>query len=593
MKSRSIRIALIAGSLGVMSAAPALAQSSQTFNLGATVSVCNSCDLPTQNALAAEDDRHDQADASLDADTRSENVAHDQFDITIEQSNQAAEFKQEDLANEEERHQNALTAIQRERAIEAARHQQFLAEIMAKAGKLLSDLTQNGAPGVPNGGTPQQAGGSQSAGNPQQAGSGGTPQQPGGSQSASNPPSNGGSPPGNSPSPGPASASNSTQPNSNRGEIPRLPPGYHIKSTGNTALDTMGALGAHVDNLQTHAGRAIPAMLKSLITGEWLTHKPVDPVTQANQLGQSFQKDWSGTVGDMLPGALIGSKLVTARVPTPMGAPAAPLGALASANAANAERGALNGSASAAGAAGEPPGAVNPAGGAPSGSSLNPGVAAAGKQPPSGGGASGSPSRQPVGALASAGNASEGVPPSSGSPYNGGVSEGGGASNPPSGGGGSSGGGNGGSPPPSGGGEEPGGYVPPRPTMKPTVKYDPGLDRYEATWGSDPKAWAMFSKSGSGVVVTDLYRGGQPTGSGGVMLADALRSAGIKRPSFIRFQNIIEENTVAQINEEVPLQDTKLGHTMSNAAGELGGKVSDWQHGVDRGQLWMTGTLSY
>jgi hypothetical protein len=176
-------MALFAGSCGLLVAVPAFTQNSQQFNLSATVDDCPTCDLQTQNLLAGEDDDHDSIDAGLDADVRSEDENHDLIDQSIEQHDTNAEDKQNALANEEERHQNALAAIQRQRAIEAARHEQRLAEIMAKAGKLLSDLISN-APGAPNGGSPQQAGNGGSA-------------QPGAPQSAGNPPAEGaGVPPG-------------------------------------------------------------------------------------------------------------------------------------------------------------------------------------------------------------------------------------------------------------------------------------------------------------------------------------------------------------------------------------------------------------
>ena len=177
VKSRAIRLArllLIAGATALSTAA-AHAQS-PTFNLSATEDVCNSCDLPTQEQLASEDDRHDSADTALDEATRSENVSHDEADQAIQREMTNAEQQQEALANEEERHQNQLKNIERQRAIEASRHAQYLAQIMAKAGKLLSDLVSN-APGggtPASGGNPQPAGGAPASGNPA-GGSAGAP----------------------------------------------------------------------------------------------------------------------------------------------------------------------------------------------------------------------------------------------------------------------------------------------------------------------------------------------------------------------------------------------------------------------------------
>ncbi len=183
--------ALIAVSLAFTPRATAQ-NSSTMLSTGVAVDVCNSCDLQTQEALASEDDRHDSQDSAFDSSERSENVSHDEADQSIERSNMQGELKQEALANEQERHQNALAAIERNRAIEASRHQQYLAEIMAKAGKLLSDLVQNVTPnGSPAGAAPSSGGAPGSSGPPPVAGGAPiTPNQPG----AGNAPSGGGNP---------------------------------------------------------------------------------------------------------------------------------------------------------------------------------------------------------------------------------------------------------------------------------------------------------------------------------------------------------------------------------------------------------------
>jgi hypothetical protein len=247
VRSRSIRIALIVGSLGILPTVPAFAQSSQQFNLGAEVDVCNTCDLNTQSSLAQEDDRHDEVDSEFDAQERNEDLSHDQIDQSIEQHDTNAEDKQNALADENERHQNALTAIERNRAIEAARHQQALARIMEQAGKLLSDLTKGGAPGVPNGG------------NPQQAPNGGAPQQPGGSQSAGSPPAGGGQTASGSPiSPGNGGGGNSPPggggveyPGGSPGGVPQqAAPGNPAQNPGNgTGHGPLKGLNDFVNNI--------------------------------------------------------------------------------------------------------------------------------------------------------------------------------------------------------------------------------------------------------------------------------------------------------------------------------------------------------
>jgi hypothetical protein len=132
----------------------------------------------------------------------------------------------------------------------------------------------------------------------------------------------------------------------------------------------------------------------------------------------------------------------------------------------------------------------------------------------------------------------------------------------------------------------------PVPTIKPTVS-ETGFGGYRATWGSDPKAFAMFEPQGSGVQVTDLFRGAQPKGSGGEMLADALRGAGITRPEIIRFAQIINEPTLEQMAKGVSLSKTTLGRTLVNTVRKLGGEIANWKSGIYRDKPWIEVSIKY
>jgi hypothetical protein len=103
----------------------------------------------------------------------------------------------------------------------------------------------------------------------------------------------------------------------------------------------------------------------------------------------------------------------------------------------------------------------------------------------------------------------------------------------------------------------------------------------------------MFERQGSGVQVTDLFRGAQPKGTAGTMLSDALCDAGITRPETIRFGPIINEPTLAQMAKGVPLPKTILGRTLSNTVRELGGEITQWSSGIYRGKPWMEAAIKY
>jgi hypothetical protein len=296
MKTRAIRIAqlmLIVGA-GALSAVPALAQaqSSQTFNLGATTDACNSCDLTTQEELASEDDRHDGADAGLDGEERAENVSHDEADQAIEKSSAPPEQQQEALANEEERHQDTLENIQRQQAIEASRHEQNLVSIMSKAGKLLSDLVSNAAAGAAaNGGNPQSGGG-QSAG-------GGSPAQSAGAPPASN---GAGTPAGGAASNPPAQASGggANAPGGGERYAGGSPGGVPNVSPSAQPTVSLGAkLGKFVQAAATRAINGIPQALPYFAS----TSQPA---------AQNLQNQWTNPMSPQDAATMVGGAWLAA-----------------------------------------------------------------------------------------------------------------------------------------------------------------------------------------------------------------------------------------------------------------------------------------
>jgi hypothetical protein len=116
---------------------------------------------------------------------------------------------------------------------------------------------------------------------------------------------------------------------------------------------------------------------------------------------------------------------------------------------------------------------------------------------------------------------------------------------------------------------------------------------YRATWTGDSRALAAFEPQGTGVYVSDIFRGARPKGSAGAMLADALRGAGIDRPSTIRITGIIHKPTLAQLAVGAPAADTVLGRTLANAAREMGGTITGWATGVTREKPWIEATMAY
>lgn len=88
--------------------------------------------------------------------------------------------------------------------------------------------------------------------------------------------------------------------------------------------------------------------------------------------------------------------------------------------------------------------------------------------------------------------------------------------------------------------------------------------------------------AGTQINVSDVYRGeAQPPGSGGAILADAIRKGGFHRPAAIALTNILEQRTLDALSKGVPAEQTPLGITLNNAAAALGG--TPFGHSVE----WM------
>jgi Flp pilus assembly pilin Flp len=126
----------------------------------------------------------------------------------------------------------------------------------------------------------------------------------------------------------------------------------------------------------------------------------------------------------------------------------------------------------------------------------------------------------------------------------------------------------------------------------PTAVRDTGYGT-RATWDGDPHAMVAFETDGRGVVVSDIFRGAEPRGTAGQMLADSLRIAGQPRPTTIRLSGIINKPTLEALERGATPAETLLGSTVGNAARELGGSITGWSVGSHRGKTWIEAAISY
>jgi hypothetical protein len=115
---------------------------------------------------------------------------------------------------------------------------------------------------------------------------------------------------------------------------------------------------------------------------------------------------------------------------------------------------------------------------------------------------------------------------------------------------------------------------------------------YEATYAGDPGAGVQIDVLNDEVVVTGIYKGNQPQGRAGQMLADTVKKAGQSRPKKIKIDWIDNQRTIAELASGKKAEETLLGKTLINAVDELGGSIHGWD--VDnRSVKSITATISY
>ncbi|WP_377478602.1 MAG: hypothetical protein P2A85_08230 [Microcoleus anatoxicus] len=118
-------------------------------------------------------------------------------------------------------------------------------------------------------------------------------------------------------------------------------------------------------------------------------------------------------------------------------------------------------------------------------------------------------------------------------------------------------------------------------------------------WRTTPNdsrpAVVTFKEVNPGVIeVSEIFRRDLPSGSGGRMIADALRTNRINRPSTVRFTNITNTPTLEAIEKGIAPQDTLLGNTLKNAVREMGGTPTSWSTSENaRGHIWIEVKVSY
>ena len=96
------------------------------------------------------------------------------------------------------------------------------------------------------------------------------------------------------------------------------------------------------------------------------------------------------------------------------------------------------------------------------------------------------------------------------------------------------------------------------------------------------------------IEVSDIFARDFPRRMGGNMIADALRTQGINRPSTIRLTNVTNTATTEAIEQGIAVENTVLGDTLKDAARELGATPTSWSTSKNaRGQRWIEVKLSY
>ncbi len=111
---------------------------------------------------------------------------------------------------------------------------------------------------------------------------------------------------------------------------------------------------------------------------------------------------------------------------------------------------------------------------------------------------------------------------------------------------------------------------------------------YKALWKDHPNDRVFFTHSEERISITSIKREGNPKGSAGSMIAEALRAANITKPKRVRFESIMpEQPTTQQLKQGMPPEKTTLGKTLESSLRHLGGKPGRWSTGEYRGKLWL------
>lgn len=117
---------------------------------------------------------------------------------------------------------------------------------------------------------------------------------------------------------------------------------------------------------------------------------------------------------------------------------------------------------------------------------------------------------------------------------------------------------------------------------------------FRADWPGDSEAKVWIEPTSGGVVrVSDIYRGAQPAGTGGQMLADTLRDANVPKPTELYLPNVQNKPTTDALSNGRHVSETVLGRLIEVAAAELGGKVSGWETGVELDKPFIRATLKF
>jgi len=135
---------------------------------------------------------------------------------------------------------------------------------------------------------------------------------------------------------------------------------------------------------------------------------------------------------------------------------------------------------------------------------------------------------------------------------------------------------------------------------EPPIRSRERSDGYtQVEWSTSPNEprtpVVIFKEVNPNVIeVSDIFARDFPRRMGGNMIADALRTQGINRPSTIRLTNVTNAPTTEAIKQGISVENTVLGDTLKDAARELGATPTSWSTSTNaRGQTWIEVKLSY